>query len=209
MTLIIFLINFKKTAICNSIISWGQPDFFFVCLLKSRSVLRDDEPPWGAADDGPSHHRTTHAHLHRVSITQHFPVHSSHPWSYRHDSLPTCLADFSPPHFLTPSPVTSQWIGCSLSLPSLIWNDSFCRCVYKWQYKKKKFNLKSISIVQNIQHLKTTLCPTYLPSPETLVKARCCSMAAQTGEKNFHIRHNPAPIMCCTDRRFGGSLINH
>lgn len=60
---------------------------------------------------------------------------------------PTCLADFSPPHFLTPLPVTSQWIGCSLSLPSLFGMISLVIVCTNEDTKKKN---------QYIHHFKTS-----------------------------------------------------
>ncbi|KAG7233709.1 hypothetical protein INR49_006690 [Caranx melampygus] len=58
----------------------------------------------------------------------------------------------------------------------------------------------------------STLCPTYLPSPETLVRARCCSMAVQTVERRRRDKINNWIVTlskiipdCSVDSRTGAS----
>lgn len=176
--------------------------FFIRCLVKSRSVLRDDEPPGGAADDGPSHHRATHTHLHCVSIIHsHSPSHSSHPWSHHlHNSLPpTMFGRLLTSAFSHPlSSVTSQWIGSSLTLSSpffflLEWIVLFDLAVCtNWDTKKKQ-KKKTTIYIHHLKHPTSenhTL--SYLPAiPRDLGE----SEMLQHGSSNWweELSHTPPP----------------
>lgn len=169
---------------CLSYWNWSS---FFVTITVFRSVLRDDEPPRGAADSVPSYHCSPHAHIHRVSIMLHVSA-PSHFWmSQITVTLSPCVWPVSQLHVFHP-PFTR--CNCSGSvhphlIPSLIWNEQFCHCVYN-----TKTNIYSISIIKIILHLKTTL--SYLPAiPRDLGE----SEMLQHGSTNWweELWHTPPP----------------